>query len=115
MPVWPLLLPQKPLARGFTLTPEPNVVEFESEVGVEHSRRRSTARREGIQCQFLFDGEERKIFTSFFRNDLIDGVLPYDWNHPVEEVLAKFKIRSHSFTNPGGDNWLYSFQIRRIG
>lgn len=114
MATWPAALPERPLVNSLSVTAEPNVIEFESDVGVEHTRRRSTARRSTISCAFMLTRAQRDVFRTFFEQDLADGTLTYDWRDPVDGVTGTYKIRSHSVAPVGGDAWRLTAQIRRL-
>ena len=120
MPTWPIGLPQRPLAEGLSGQPEPNVVSFTSDVGAEHLRRRATARRETIACQFIVTDAQRSQFLNFFRETLKDGTLTYEWQDPIDEVQGTYRIRTYRInyetfdaTN-NVDMWRVSLQLRRL-
>ena len=114
MATWPTALPQRPLKNSLSVAPEPNVIAFESDAGVEHTRRRATSRRKTIACAFMLTGAQRDLFTTFFEQDLADGTLTYDWRDPVDGVTGTYKIRNHSIVPVGGDAWRLTAEIRRL-
>lgn len=114
MATWPASLPQAPLFNSLNVTPEPNVIAFESDVGVEHTRRRATSRRKTINVAFMLTRAQLSVFDAFFEQELADGTLTYQWRDPVQGVTATYKIRTHNTVPVGGDAWRLTMQIRRL-
>lgn len=92
MPSWPATLPAAPLMNGLGMTPQPNVISFGTEVGPGKVRRRSTARVSALAAGLLLTQDQLEDFLAFFRDDLKDGALSFDWTDHVEGDAASFRF-----------------------
>jgi hypothetical protein len=85
MTTWPSTLPQCPIM-NFSEQRQRNVVAFEPDVGPPKMRRRSTAVAVTTSVTFRMSTTQLAAFNTFYETTLSDGVLPFDWAHPVTKV-----------------------------
>ena len=86
MPQWPAALAQCPII-GWSETVSSNVVEFDPDAGFPRRRRRSTVRTYRLQCAYKLSKADLATFWSFYEDDIIDGVLPFDWPNPRNNAV----------------------------
>lgn len=88
MPSFPVALENCPVL-GWSEQPLDNVIQFDTELGAPKRRRRSSDRSILINVQFELSHTDYAIFTNFYRNDIKDGALSFDWKHPITQVVMK--------------------------
>lgn len=93
MPNYPTTLPNQFL--GLRDKKEDNVLRTQMDAGPSFSRRRYTAVSRTLGVPVVFNGAQRVIFDDFFRDDLKDGSLSFDWTDPVDDSTVTFR-----FTKP---------------
>lgn len=92
-PVWPTGLPQKPIANQWVGGPQKNKVSFQPELGPTIDRRRGSAAGEVFQATFdVITDAGLQTFKDFFRTDLLDGVLAFQWVDPIDGDTANWKF-----------------------
>jgi len=80
-PVWPL--PSvRPQYSGNGRQQQSNVIRKEMAVGEPKSRRRSTRRLVRYAGAWLLNDDQRRIFETWYENDIADGSLDFDWPDP---------------------------------
>lgn len=87
---WPGSLPQTPLPDNFNEALADNAVRFKPDVGPPKTRRRGTAAETPMQVTFYMHANQRADLTTFFRDTLLSGTLPFLWNDPITQVLSTF-------------------------
>lgn len=115
MPAWPASLPQDPLLDGFTAEAPDNLEESEMDAGPPRTRRRFTAVEEAMTVSFLFSRAQLNTFRAWLKNDIAGGALPYDWEHPIDNVPCRVRIPKGSlptYEKLGTNVWRVSFAIR---
>lgn len=60
----------------------PNVVQFDTEVGAQKRRRRTTNSGYMYTAQYKMSHANMTTFWTFYEDDLQDGVLRFDITHP---------------------------------
>jgi hypothetical protein len=80
---WPAALPQKMLASGFSQSPGATVARTQAEFGRPNARVRDFSTHEIIAGQFRMTIAQFNTFRAFWLDDLGQGVLPFDWVHPI--------------------------------
>lgn len=93
MPVWPISLPQSPLADSFRETVADNTIRSQVDQGPAKLRRRATAAVGLISCGFLLDKMESAVLSDFYKTGLSGGVLPFTFRHPRTggSITCRFK------------------------
>lgn len=92
MTVWPMTLPQEPLAEGYRETPGDQTVRTQMETGRAKVRRRSSAAPVQIDMVFMMTKGQVGILESFFDQTLKGGALDFSFKHPRkgQEVQCRF-------------------------
>lgn len=67
MPAWPATLP-KPLAAGYSLTPQDNVIRTDMDKGAPRSRRTSFAEQDLVNMAVLLTDAQYTIFRDWFKD-----------------------------------------------
>jgi len=80
--VWPVSLPQEPLAQGFSEQAPSTVIRSQMEAGPPKVRRRFTAGVRNIECQLRLTPAQVDTLDSFFDTTVAGGSLSFDWKHP---------------------------------
>lgn len=93
MPTYPATLPNQFL--GLRDKKEDNVIRTQMDAGPAITRRRYTAVARTISVPVVFTGSQRETFDDFFRDDLKDGSLAFEWTDPVDDATVFFR-----FTKP---------------
>jgi hypothetical protein len=86
MPVWPL--DDGVLQEGYDEAFPDNVARFETDIGPGKRRPRSTAAPQPISFLVPLTAAEAATLESFFRTDLAEGALSFDWKHPRKGSAA---------------------------
>lgn len=89
---WPSDIPKQPLQGQWGYTPQSNKVSFQPEIGPSIDRRRGTSAGKNWTATFSMSRAQVSIFEAFFETTLASGVLPFNMNHPLLCVPAKFKF-----------------------
>lgn len=80
MPAWPL--DDLILQEGYDEAFPDNVVRFGTDTGPGKRRPRSTTAPTPISCLKPLTLADTLTLDSFFKNDLAQGALTFDWKHP---------------------------------
>lgn len=88
MPSFPASIENCPIV-GWSESPLDNVVQFDADVGAPKRRRRSSDKSIAISVQFAIKHTDYATFMNFYRNDIRDGALSFDWKHPITQVTMK--------------------------
>lgn len=96
MPTWPSSLPQKVQVDSFQHEVGTGAIRTEMEVGPEFQRRRSTASPEAFTGRVWVTPTQYETFRTFWRDELGDGALSFDWQHPItlEPAKVQFDVTS---------------------
>lgn len=92
MPTWPSSLPQKVQVEQFSHEIGTGAVRTEMEAGPDFQRRRSTAAPESFRGRIWLTAAEYETFRTFWRDELGDGALAFDWQHPVTLNAARVQF-----------------------
>lgn len=106
MATWPTGLPQRPLADGFTESPQSNVVRSDMDVGPAKMRRRYTATVRTYSMELLLSTSQVATLETFYRTTLAE-VDPFDWTDHRTGSAASYRFRSPpAYTEAGApDYW----------
>lgn len=80
--VWPFALPPDVQIEGYTYQPGNDLAATEMDVGPPKVRRRSSAAPGPEQWTFTLTYAEKLIFEAFFRDDLAQGALTFEYGEP---------------------------------
>lgn len=116
MTAWDASLPQKPEREGWKEVPQRNVAIFSPDVGPPKYRRRNTANGTVASVTYIMTDAQVATFLTFYQTTLVDGTLPFTWNHPISGVSYSWifdeqppEIQSNQY------NWnTVTFQLRRL-
>jgi hypothetical protein len=90
---WPTELPQTP-QYGFQEQRQRNIVSFKPEFGPPKMRLGSTGASTDAVASFIMTDDQVDIFQSFYILDLSDGVLSFQWAHPVTGITYDWVFNS---------------------
>lgn len=114
MATWPATLPQQFRQDGYTRAMPDNLLRSSMDVGPAKVRRRTTANVGPTSGQMLLTYAQKQILEDFYRDDLFDGALPFDFPD-WDETVREFRFtRPPSFINTGGDQWMVSLNLERL-
>lgn len=119
MSAWPVGLPQTPIAAGFTQTPVDAVVRSSMDYGPDKVRRRTTARIQVVQMNFVLTSSECGTLDGFYDSTLGGGVLPFDWvNHmstssPKASAVYRF-MAPPTYSAMEADLWNVALQLEML-
>jgi len=113
MPSWPSNIPQYFNVAGFNEEPIDNAIRTTMETGDVKIRRRFTGQHYVISGAIDMTAAEFETFRAWWRDNLRDGVLSFDWVHPTSQQSATFWCLS-SYRAPvfGTDNRRVALQFR---
>ncbi len=81
-------------AAGVNGGPQNNTVSFDPEIGTSITRRRASSFVRNYKINFsLLTADEFEAFKTFFHNTLLDGVLPFAWQHPMTGASHRCKFK----------------------
>lgn len=87
---WPDDLPCQPTVDSLTISQEPNVVEFQTEVGRPLRRRRYTGIRTPMSGVLKMTAEQAQAVMDFFHDDCADGTLSFNMKDWFTRQIAVF-------------------------
>jgi hypothetical protein len=91
-PVWPLSLPQRPLAEGFHERAADTLVRTQMEAGPAKVRRRFTAGVRTMDLQLRLTGSQVETLDGFHDSTLAGGALAFDWVHPRTDLAIRCRF-----------------------
>uniref|UniRef100_UPI003BA957F7 hypothetical protein n=1 Tax=Stappia sp. TaxID=1870903 RepID=UPI003BA957F7 len=75
-------------------SPDTNRVAFQTAVGLDKVRRRSTINGATISFTLRLSTSQVDDFDTFYRATLKDGTLPFDMEHPRTRTTATFRFNT---------------------
>lgn len=90
--VWPVTLPPAPDTYGFKIIYPQNVIRTRMDYGPIKQRRRVAWSREQMVVAFVVDSTQLATFETFYKTTVQSGVLPFQWTHPMRQVLGEYRI-----------------------
>ena len=106
MPVWPLTLPQAPIAEGYQESPGETVLRRPMDVGPAKQRRLYTAGVKQWTMTWELEASEVTTFQAFFESTLEGGALAFDLPHPRTGVSTSVRFVKPPAWHPvTGDGW----------
>lgn len=95
MPDWPASLRFCPVNGTYTENRVDSTIRTSVDTGPDFVRRRFTAVPTNISLTLpKMSHAEYAVFQTWFRDDLSDGVLSFDADHPITGVAGSFRFRS---------------------
>lgn len=82
MPLWPVTLPQSPLADSFRETAPGTTIRTQMEQGPAKIRRRTTAGVGDISFAYVLSAAQVAALEGFYLDDLSGGALSFSFTHP---------------------------------
>ncbi|NUN53024.1 MAG: hypothetical protein HUU06_09615 [Planctomycetaceae bacterium] len=82
------------LRLGAEVAPQDARVRTSMDVGPPQMRRRYTAAVQGIRGTLVLTDAQREDLEAFYRDDLDEGVLPFDWDDPRDGSTQSFRFAS---------------------
>lgn len=110
---WPAELPQKFLAEGYSRAAANNLLRSSADIGPGKTRRRSSAGPQPLSGNLSMKSAQLETFKAFFKNDLKDGALRFNWIDPddgVTPVEMRF-TREPSWVKSSVSRWVVSMQL----
>lgn len=92
-PVWPNTLPQYVERSGYAEKPGDNTIETPVDAGPAKVRRRFTADVRRFTVALKMSAAQCDTFEAFWRDDLLQGALPFDWVHPRTRAATTYLFR----------------------
>ncbi len=89
---WPVSLPQNQFI-GMTEQRQEARLFSKVDAGPPKVRRRFTAVSRYVTVMLILTGDEKITFDAFYETDLLEGILPFDWEDPVSDLTASFHAR----------------------
>lgn len=97
--VWPLTLPQRGLARGYTETPDPSItIRSSVEVGPAKLRPRHSVETRLFTIPLVLTNAQFETLDGFWESTLAMGSLPFDWIHM--RTLAAYSYQFRAYPEP---------------
>lgn len=95
---WPASIPIPGTVdrQSYRERPDTNRASFQTAVGPEKVRRRSTLNGSRISFALWLDGDQVDTFETFYRTTLKDGTLPFQMVHPRTGVEGTFRFDTSS-------------------
>lgn len=113
-PIWPAALQDMP-NQDFSEGIEDGVIHSKPETGPTMSRPRFSRLRSTPRLNFWVDKSQYEVFMEFYRLDLAQGCLPFDWLHPIKQTPMSLKfMRPPSITYVGPMNWEISCEFEEV-
>ncbi|MCX8003362.1 MAG: hypothetical protein N2688_00140 [Burkholderiaceae bacterium] len=110
--VWPVGLPQRMNAAGFTETLPDLALRTGMDAGPRKMRRRFTAGPTAIEGTVTLRGSQPALLETFYRETTAGGTLPFDWTHPRTGALKAFRFTAPpAFVPVAGDVWRASLKL----
>ena len=113
MPAWPSTLPQLVAAQGYQESPPDTTLRSEMDAGPAKVRRRFSAGVRPLSVQLDLTAAEVETLDDFYRGDLQDGALAFDWVHPRTQAAVALRfLRPPAYRPLGSDAaWQAALQL----
>jgi hypothetical protein len=111
---WPLTLPQRPLARGFSYLPRGNIVQHQPEYSLPLERSRDSTEAVDMVAAFRLTTAQATIAFTLWRNNLLYGTVPVNFPDPIQGDTVPFLMRRPRFTAISGNRFLATVSMVRL-
>lgn len=91
-PVWPLTLPQAPLAGSYSETGDGNVVRSAPELGPPKVRKRYSRELVTYQISLILTDAQRAAFLTFYSGAAQGGAQWFDWIDFATQALQSYRF-----------------------
>lgn len=107
---WPVTLPDRPVAFGFTAAQHDTLVRTSVSNGYPVTRSRGAMNAVEIDCRYYVTQAQRVILEAFYAAQ--GGAEPFTWTHPLTalSVTARFASELAFAPRPGGC-WMVNFRL----
>ena len=99
---------------GFGMAPRPNIVRAEVEIGEGKERRQYTGKYSTMNGSRVFTRAIFNTFEAWYKDDIAEGVTPFEMTDPVRGDTGTFKLRSFRAVAVSGALLEVSFDMTRI-
>ena len=112
MATWPPSIPQDFLVNGYRERPPKNTIRTQMDAGPDKVRRRATTKPRTISGVIELTRAQVETLDAFFRTDLEDGALRFDWVHPRTLAAVQFRFLEEPEYSPvSGATWTASLNL----
>lgn len=80
--VWPLSLPQSPIANGYKESMPSDIIRSDAEYGPAKVRRRGGSKPIVVSASYILSTEETEILDNFVYENIGGGAICFDWPRP---------------------------------
>lgn len=108
---WPTTLPQYLLQSQFRLRPGNTVLRTQMEIGRPKQRVRDVATYVYVDATMRFSMAQLTIFEAFWTTDLGQGILPFNWLHPLHRTAAVCEFIEDYQVQAAGPNVLVPVKL----
>lgn len=109
---WPSTLPDDVLIEGYREQPPKNVIRTQMDQGPAKVRRRSTTGPRMLRVSLDLTRAQVDTLDSFFRTDLEDGALRFDWTHPRTQAAVQMRfVEPPQYTPLTGADWTAALNL----
>jgi len=92
MATWPSGLQQKLNVNDFALSGEDTTIRTNMQYGPAKVRSRYTDAIDNVSCSINIDITEYNTLESFYKTTLGNGVLPFDFLHPITQTVTAVRF-----------------------
>lgn len=112
---WPASLEQRVNEDGYGLQFGDPTMTSDMDSGPPKKRARSTKGIDIHDCTMRLKIDQYTVLKNFYKTDLNQGVLTFEFNHPITGVLTEFQFVSPPRITPmGGEYFMVSMQWREM-
>jgi hypothetical protein len=113
-PIWPVELPQIPIATDYGEKPEDQVARTKPDEGPLKKRRRTTIRIVEIPCSMEITSAQWETLLVFYY-DTLGECMPFDWLHPRTGNLSTFGFKGPpELSVVAADHYKTNFTLEQI-
>lgn len=103
MATWPSTLQQRLNVRDFAISTEDTTIRTAMQTGYPKVRSRYTDAVDNVNCSINLDITQYNTLQSFYKTTLGNGVLPFDFLHPITQTMTKVRfVGPPKYTPLGG-------------
>ncbi len=103
--VWPETLQQLLNESDFGLQLPKSWIESETDIGPKKRRRRTTQTFENLSGSIILPKDLYTTFKNFYDVTLNGGVLPFEFPHPITQVVTTYRMSEPQIRPLGGTNF----------
>lgn len=115
MPSWPATLPCIFQLQNTNVAPVASTLAIDPEVGEPLTRRRFTGEMDRVSGTFVFRTRAlAETFLTFWRDDLKNGSLPFDFEHPITGDAVSMIFMAEPRLSANGRIWNAAVQLQTM-